>query len=150
MLNEKDKIAEVTESSSDSFYAQCYQLYQAPDFGSVVKVIDGSITIYAVCLHVKTAGLDPNRRPTARGQNCQNEEEIYQQNPQLAQLLQTEFKAQVFAHKQNDTFKSYLPPQATKIHAFVYIASRDECHQLAHNLDFMRYLLYGNLDINND
>ncbi len=72
MLNARDHsarwIAEVIEASTTEFVAQCYDLDGAPDFGSFVRVRDRALDIFAVVSEVRTASLDPGRRPVVRGQ----------------------------------------------------------------------------------
>ena len=73
------RIAEVIEASTAQFTAQCYELYELPPLGSLVKTGD----IYGIVCHAETAGLEPGRRPIARGKDEASEEAVYQSSPQL-------------------------------------------------------------------
>ena len=78
-----DRVGEVIEASTTGFTAQCYELYELPPLGSLVKTGDS----YSIVYYAATAGLEPGRRAIARGKDEPSEEEIYKTNPQLLKLL---------------------------------------------------------------
>ena len=61
------KIGEVIESTTNSYVAEAYELYDLPAFGSLVKIVDSTWEIYGVICHAATASIEPGRRPVARG-----------------------------------------------------------------------------------
>ena len=84
-----NRAGEVIEASTAEFTAQCYELYQSPPLGSLVKTTDSPVELYGVVYNATTASLEPGRRPIARGKEETSEEEIYRSSPQLLKLLRT-------------------------------------------------------------
>ena len=102
-MNEKSqRLGEVIEASTTGFTAQAYELYELPPLGSLVKTSEGDIELYGVVCQAMTEGLEPGRKPIARGKDEASEEAIFQSSPQLAKLLRSEFSALVVGHKQGD------------------------------------------------
>lgn len=135
------KIAEVIEASTTEFVAQCYDLDGAPAFGSFVRVRDRAIDIFAVVSEVRTASVDPGRRPLARGQDADDEEQLYRDNPEIRELLRTELTATVVGFREAEEFKHYLPPRPPRIHGFVYQCADAEIEAFTDRLDFLQTLL---------
>ena len=92
------RIAEVIEASTTKLVAQCYQLYDAPPLGSLVRAGPLHDAIYGVVIGITTEGLDPSRRPIARGQQAQTQEQVYQDHPELAHLLRTHLEIAIVGH----------------------------------------------------
>ena len=139
------KIAEVIEADTLTFSAQCYELHQAPPFGSLVRTGDGSIQIYGVVCNAATTSIEPGRRPIARGKDEAEEEDIYRANPQLAKLLRTDFNALVVGHQEGDSLHHYLPPRPARIHHFVYLCDLDEVREFTQALDFLSLLVAASI-----
>ena len=135
------RIAEVVAASTAEFIAQCYKLHQAPPLGSLVKTADMPIEIYGVVCNAETHGIEPGRRPIARGEGEETEDDLFRNHPQLAKLLCTDFTALVVGHKEGDTINHYLPPRPARIHSFVCLCSPDEVRQFTQSLDFLHLLL---------
>jgi hypothetical protein len=131
-----DKIAEVIEASSAQFTAQSYELYALPPLGSLVRAGE----IYAVVCHAATSGIEPGRRPIARGKDEPSEDAIYQSSPQLTKLLRSEFTAVVVGHKSGDKIYQYLPPQPARIHSFAYLCQPDEIKEFSRTFGFLNIL----------
>jgi hypothetical protein len=119
-MAEVQRVGEVIEASTADFVAQCYELYQLPPLGSLVKTGDLSVELYGIVYNATTTSLEPGRRPIARGKDEESEEEIYRSSPQLMKLLKSEFEALVVGHKQAGKLYHYLPPKPARIHSFVY------------------------------
>ena len=113
------RIAEVVESSSALFVAQCYELYETPPLGTLVRAGENPVT-YGVITKITTLGTDPTRRPVARGATELNESAVYANNPQLSRLLRTDFETVIVGYGDGGDIKHYLPPIPPRIHAFVY------------------------------
>ena len=64
---EAERVGEVIEASTTDFVAQCYELYQLPPLGSLVKTRDLPLELYGVVYQAATTSLEPGRRPIARG-----------------------------------------------------------------------------------
>lgn len=134
------RIAEVTQASTAGFFAQCYELFDLPPLGSLVKCRDGENEIVAVTCNAVTSSLEPGRRPIARGKNEQVQEDVFRSNPQLAQLLKSEFEAAVLGHSANSIYYHYLPPRPVKLHSFVYLCEADEIVEFSRSLEFLSLL----------
>jgi len=142
-----DKIAEVIESSSSAFTAQCYKLGQAPPLGALVKTRNESGETYGIVYNVETRSLDPGRRVVARGEELEQEDEIFLTNPQLAKLLTTDFNVLVAGYHQGDSVYYYLPPSPVPIHSFVYICKLEEVELFTRSMDFLGLLIDTRLPV---
>jgi len=139
--DEVKRVGEVIEASTTEFVAQCYELYQSPPLGSLVKTKDLPLELYGVVYNATTTSLEPGRRPIARGKDEATEDEIYRSSPQLLKLLRSEFVALVVGHKDNGKLHHYLPPKPARIHSFVYQCPPDEVREFSQSFDFLNILL---------
>ncbi len=142
-----EKIAEVIESSSSAFTAQCYKLGQAPPLGALVKARNGSVEIYGIVYNVETRSLDPGRRVVARGEALDKEDDIFTANPQLARLLTTDFYVLVVGYHQEDSVCYYLPPSPVQVHSFVYFCQPEEVELFTRSMDFLGLLVDARLPV---
>ena len=142
----QNKIAEVIEAGTAQFAAQCYELYELPPLGSLVKTGD----IYGIVAGAKTESLDTGRKPIARGKDETSEEAVYESSPQLTKLLRSEFLAVVVGYKDGDTLRQYLPPQPARIHGFVYLCQSDEIKTFGASLDFLNILTNAALPVSRE
>ena len=113
-----ERLGEVVEGSTASFTTQCYQLYEAPPLGSLVRC-GNEFSIYGIVHEVFTRSMDPSRRPIPRGMGEDNEESVYLNNPQLNRLLSTEFLSIVVEYKDNGPLRRQLASQLPRIHSVV-------------------------------
>ncbi len=142
-----DRVGEIIEASTSDFVAQCYELYELPPLGSLVKTRNGELDIYGIVCHATTGSLEPGRRPIARGKDEESEEAIYQSSPQLSKLLRSEFTALVVGHREKDKINQYLPPSPARIHGFVYACPTDEVREFGTSLGFLTLLVNTNLPV---
>jgi hypothetical protein len=149
-MNETHRVGEVIEASTTDFVAQCYELYELPPLGSLVKTRDQTTDLYGVVYHAATTSLEPGRRPIARGRDEDSEEAIYQSNPQLTKLLRSEFSVLVVGHREGDELYHYLPPKPARIHSFVYQCQPDEVREFGQSFDFLNILLNAHLPVSTD
>ena len=149
-MAEEQRVGEVTQASTTEFTVQCYELYQSPPLGSLVKTRDSEIELYAVVYHAATTSLEPGRRPIARGKDEASEEEIYRSSPQLAKLLRTEFSALTVGHRQDNKLYHYLPPRPARIHGFTYLCPPEEIKEFSSSFDFLNILANTNLPLPTD
>ncbi len=147
-MSEAQRVGEVIEASTTDFVAQCYELYQLPPRGSLVKT--GDPESYGIVYNAATTSLEPGRRPIARGKDEATEEEIYRSNPQLLKLLRSEFSALVVGHKQGDKVYHYLPPKPARIHSFVYLCPPEEVKEFSQSFDFLNMLINTRLPVSTD
>jgi hypothetical protein len=143
----ENRIGEVTEASTTEFTAQCYELFQLPALGSLVKTGDNGTELYGIVYHAATASLEPGRRPVARGKDEATADAIYQSNPQLLKLLRSEFTVLVAGFRQDGIIRQYLPPQPARVHSFVYRCSPEEIKEYGKSFIFLSLLLNEHLPI---
>jgi len=139
MQDNETRLGEVVETSTTGFVAQCYQLYGAPPLGALVRA-GRPHPAYGVVHQVTTQGIDPTRRPVARGQDEASEEAVYRSNPQLAHLLRTDFQAVVVGHSAGEVLRYHLPPVPPPIYAFVHQCTSEEVRLFTSNPAFLRPL----------
>jgi hypothetical protein len=137
------RIAEVIEASTAQLAAQCYELYELPPLGSLVKTGD----IYGIVAGAETTSLEPGRKPIARGRDEASEEGVYQSSPQLIKLLRSEFTAAVVGHQDGEKIHHYLPPYPARIHGFVYLCPPGEVKEFSQSFGFLNILLNETLPV---
>jgi hypothetical protein len=119
-------IGEIIETSTRNCIAQSYELEKAPILGSLVKI--GKV--YGVVCEVRTASLDPSRKPQVLGDGIKKLAEVLQEQPQLKSLLRTEFEIQLVG-------EDGLPDSAPSLHAQV---EETKANALKDNLRYLYYL----------
>jgi hypothetical protein len=137
------KIAEVIEASTAQFIAQCYELYELPPLGSLVRTGD----IYGIVNHAETSGIEPGRTPIARGKDEASEEAVFKSSPQLLKLLRSEFTVAVVGFRNNDKIYQYLPSQPARIHGFVFLCQPDEVKAFSQSFGFLNILINASLPV---
>jgi len=145
--SEASRVGEVIEASTTDFVAECYELYQSPPLGSLVKTADSPVELYGIVYHATTTSIEPGRRPIARGKDEATEEEVYRSSPQLTKLLRSEFSSLVVGHRQDDKLHHYLPPKPARIHGFVYLCPADEVKKFSQTFDFLNILIGTRLPV---
>jgi hypothetical protein len=135
------KIGEVIEANTTGFHSECYELHRSPAFGSFVTAKDGAYEIYGVVSNIETASLDPGRRALARGRGETDPEDVYRHNPELPELLRTQFETVVIGFAEDSAVHVCLPPQPPRLHAFVYPCPATIIEELTKNLSFLQTLL---------
>jgi len=144
------RVGEVIESGTAGFTAQCYELYNSPPLGSLVKATEEGAELYAIVCNASTSGIEPGRRPIARGRDETSEEAVYTSSPQLSKLLRTEFEAVIVGYRENGNLHHYLPPRPARIHSFVYGCTPDEAKEFGRSFDFLSILLNSSLTVSPD
>lgn len=142
-----NRVGEIIEASTAEFAAQCYELYESPPLGGLVKTGDGAEAQYGIVYNVTTSSIEPGRRPIARGKDEAREEDIYRSSPQLAKLLRTEFSALVIGHKQGGSLLYYLPARPARIHSFVYVCKPEEIKEFSRSFGFLSILVNAQLPV---
>ena len=130
-------IGEALESSTLKFTAQARELDGAPDLGSLVKIDNGDFAIFAVVSGASTGSSEPNRRPGAYGLT---REQLAESQPQIFELLKTDFTGIIVGHMKDGRYFGYLPPRPARIHAFVYACTDEEVRMVAGNFNYLRNL----------
>jgi len=141
------RFGEVVESSIEQLEIQCYQIYESPALGALVRTGDINSpqgAIYGVVSGIETSSLDPSRRPITHGSDAHTEEEVHLENPQIAQLLRTHVRLIIVGHGHESTINQYLPPLPPKLYAFAYTCSVEEVQRFTENFDFLSLLVKAN------
>jgi len=134
-----ERAGEVIQACTTDFVAQCYELYQTPSLGTLVRA--GELPVYGIVYRAETTSIEPGRRPIARGKDEASEEDIYRTSPQLMRLMRSEFSVLAAGYREGDKLHRYLPPQPVQVHAFVYISPPEEVKEFAASFDFLPLLL---------
>jgi len=123
----------VTEEEPDPF---AEVPTQAIDMGA-----DLSPAVYALVYGATTSSLEPNRRPSALG--FADEDEMRRQQPQIFELLRTEFSGLLVAYAPGDgqPLRRHLPPRPPRIHSRVYECAPEETRLLTQDFSFLRGIL---------
>ena len=139
--SEAVRVGEVIEASTTEFVAQSYVLHEAPAFGQLVRAGEGKVEIFAVTSIARTGSIDPGRRPVARGRDESDEEDVYRHNPELPEILRTEFTAAIVGFRGPDgACQHRLPPRPPRLHGFVYVCSPAEVVEFTTRLEFLQTL----------
>ena len=150
--------AEILESRTTGWIAQCRELHCAPPFGSWVRAPEDAIAtassrevVYGVVSKIETAPFDLNRRPVAL---WTSEDEMSQRHPQIGKLLRTTFEVQCLGWSEKSDVKTSnadleysiyqsLPPQPPRLHSFVLRCDDADVRRFTQKHDWIRLLLNG-------
>jgi hypothetical protein len=96
---------------------------------------------YALVYGANTASLEMGRRPSALG--FADEDELRAQQPQIFELLRTEFSGLLLAYSEGEgkALRRHLPPKPPRIHSRVYPCNGAEIRGLTEDLSFLRAIL---------
>jgi len=128
---------EVVEGSTTELIAEACQLHGAPSFGRFVRV-ESEMQIVGIVFNVFTHSIEPSRRPTAYGKT---EDQLRLEQPQIFELLRTEFQVLVIGYRDETGAVPILPPQPARIHAFVYECDDQEIADFTQTDDYLRAIL---------
>ena len=147
LVPKQKKVGEIISSNTTSFIAQCIKeeseqltLPQSPYFGSFVKAQGEELgfDIIAVVYEISTGSIDTVHRPTAMNMT---RAELRKQQPQIFDLLKTDFSAIVIGYMQNDKMYQHIPPHPPQIHDFVFTCDSNEITIITEKADYLRTLL---------
>ncbi|BAC90954.1 hypothetical protein [Gloeobacter violaceus] len=140
-----DHVAEVIETATTEFLAQCLDKDSldfpvAPPFGSLVKAVDeeANIDVYAVVYYATTSPIDSVHRARAMGLSMQ---QLRSEQPQIFDMLKTEFKAAIVGFKEDRRLVQHLPARPPFVHQAVLRCSSVEVAFFSTRLDFLRTVL---------
>jgi hypothetical protein len=143
------RIGEVIESTTTGFTAGAYELLAAPPFGALVRAQARAedMSVYGLVYDIRTGSKEPGGRALVRGRTYSGRElydaEIYQEHPDLAEVLQTEFSAITVGFVRGGRTFQYLPPQPPPVHYSVYECPDAELAHFTQATDFFRTLLFA-------
>ena len=104
-------------------------------------------TLYALVCAASTGSADLGRRASAYGLE---EAELQAEQPQIYDLLATEFVALPFGYARGGRVRPGLPPRPPRLHAFVDACDCDEVRALSDAPDFVRQMLRASGDVHPD
>lgn len=141
------RIGEVIRASTTAFVAQVGRepgdelaLPRPPAFGSFVRAVaeDDGLEAFGVVYQAETGGVDGAHRPIALDLSRQ---QLRERQPQVFDLLRTDFAAAIVAHRRDGRLRHHLPPFPAQVHDFVYPCSETDVLLVTGKLDFLRALL---------
>jgi hypothetical protein len=132
------RVGEVVESSTTTLVAEARRLHQAPDFGAFVRVESDGRDLIGVVHNASTQSSEPNRRPMAYGKT---EAELRAEQPQIFELLRTQFEVFVLGYLHHDTMVHLFPPQPARIHSFVFPSPAEQVLAVTEDPQFLRSIL---------
>jgi hypothetical protein len=128
---------EVICADTVHFEAECPKLYDAPNFGSFVRVDSAGLDIYGVVYHISTGCIDSHRKTQALNLP---RPELATRMPHLELVLRTTFAARVVGFRVDGETYNRLPAQPAQIHCFVGRAGDEEVRALTTSTHFLRTL----------
>jgi hypothetical protein len=147
LITNKKKVGEIISSNTISFTSQCIKeesdrltLPQAPYFGSFV-IAQGEelgFDILAVVSEISSKSIDSVHQPVAMNMT---KEELRMNQPQIFDLLRTDFSAITIGYILNDKVFHYIPPHPPQIHDFVFSCDAKDILKITEKPDYLRTLL---------
>ncbi|MCC7494629.1 MAG: hypothetical protein IT204_19885 [Fimbriimonadaceae bacterium] len=131
-----DRVGEVLSSSTVACTAQAPASELAPDLGAFVVTVSPPEAL-GVVTAVRVAGFDSHRRPLAYGLPP---DELERQQPQLRELLVTEFDLVLLGACELDGWRQRLPARPPRLHSFVRLATAAEVRTITAQPDWLRTL----------
>ena len=104
-------------------------------------------TLFALVCSASTGGADMGRRAGAYGLE---EDALQAEQPQIFDLLATEFVALPFGYVRAGRIRPGLPPRPPRLHAFVDACDCAEVRALSETPDFVRQMLRASGDVHPD
>ncbi|MEQ9618283.1 MAG: HAS-barrel domain-containing protein [Deltaproteobacteria bacterium] len=132
-----EHIGEVVESSTKGFIARSPRMGESPSFGSFVRT-DSEPRVYGLVYEILTGSKEPGRKPTAYDMSI---EELRREQPQIFELLKTEFHVLTLAYLEGGKIRFALSPLPPPIHTFVHMCSDEEKKELSSEDFFLRAIV---------
>lgn len=132
-----NRVGEVVESSTKGFVARSQKVGESPSFGYFVKT-DSKPVVYGIVYEIITGSRDPSRKPDTYGMSI---EELRREQPQIFELLKTDFHVLTIAYGDTERIRFSLPPHPPHIHSFVYECTKDEIEKLTSEDFFLRTII---------
>lgn len=133
----KNYIGEVVESGTRGFIARSPRVGESPPFGSFVRTDTGS-PVYGLVYEIITGSKEPGRKPDAYDMSI---EELRREQPQIFELLKTEFHVLTLGYMQSGKIRFTLSPLPPPIHSFVYDCTVEEKEALSSEDFFLRAII---------
>ena len=136
VLTQAAPLLDLADDEEDPFAPEAPRVAASPQRASGL-----SAAVYALVYGANTTSLEPNRRPSALG--FEDEDEMRRQQPQIFELLRTEFSGLLVAYSEgpDSPLRRHLPPRPPRIHSRVYPCTAEETRALTEDLSFLRGVL---------
>lgn len=131
----------VLEATIARFICAAHELDGAPPLGTLVVVMDAETPIYGVVADIRTEGIEPGRRPAARGGPGDDRATVLAQNPHIPALLHTLFEAIVVGQGGGYAVRRYLPDAPAPTYARVRTCTAEETAQFFEGFEHVKLLL---------
>ena len=130
-------IGEVVESGTKGFVARTRRVGEAPHFGSFVRA-GAAAPVYGLVYEIITGSREPGRKPDAYDMSI---EELRREQPQIFELLKTEFHVLTLGYLDSGKIRFALSPLPPPIHSFVYECTDEEKEALSSEDFFLRAII---------
>jgi hypothetical protein len=139
-------MGEVIEANTQQFKAQVLRSERGTEWGRVpalgalvrVDCQETGTQVLGVVCQVETTGIDSVHRPVALNLT---REQLRQQQPQIFDLLRTDFLAVTAGFIEKNAYFQYFPPYPPQIHDFAFSCSDEELQRFTERLFCLRTLL---------
>lgn len=145
--NKQLYLAEIIQSSLQTFTAQSWQWDSFPTFGSLVAVNAHDKIIFGLVYAIQTGSLDPYRTAFAYKKT---EEELRIEQPQIFEYMHTTFFCLIVGFLKHDVVFYQIAPEPPKMHAFVRLATPDEMERFFKSCAYLHIILKTNIQIQVD
>ena len=130
-------IGEVVESGTKGYVARSPRMGEAPPFGSFVRT-DAGCPVYGLVYEIITGSREPGRKPDAYDMSI---EELRREQPQIFELLKTEFHVLTLGYLEAGKIRFALSPLPPPIHSFVFECTDEEKEALSSEDFFLRAII---------
>ena len=127
-------IGEVIESTTAEFTAEARRYDRIPAYGSFVKVRDGNILVYGSVSGAYTGSMDGLSKAKAFFKSL---DELKLEQPQIFELLRTEFSCVVVGYEEGGRYHPYYPPTHLGLHLPVEEADDLEVLTISQHLSYL-------------
>jgi hypothetical protein len=138
-----ESIGEILESSTTEYVVGCHQLFQAPAFGSLLRARtrEPERWVYGLVYNVVTGSEPPGGSAVVLGRGEVRDERIYEEHPELQEMMRTRLSALVVGFSQGEELHQYLPPQPPPLHYSVYPCDDAQVVAFTQQMGYIRTVL---------
>jgi hypothetical protein len=127
-------IGEIIESRTAEFIAEALRYDRVPAYGSFVRAQDGNLRVYAIVSGAYTGSLDGTGKAKAFFKSL---DQLKLEQPQIFELLRTEFSCVVVGYADGGRYHPYYPPIHLNLHLPVEEADDEEILSISQHLGFL-------------
>lgn len=138
-----EAVGEILESSTTEFVAGCHQLFGAPAFGSLLRARtrEPEQWVYGLVYNVVTGSEPPGGSAVVLGSGQVQDERIYQEHPELQEMMRTRLSALIVGFGQGEALHQYLPPHPPPLHYSVYACDDAQVAAFCREMGYFRTVL---------